>query len=272
MRPSSPPSAVPGLPAAARQPGTSLSSADLRCKHLALAVKAAYVNARSHYQTMLLGSESTYQPPRRYDGHAPRGVEDRGSHSVWERLVQWCWANDLDPVDYVRTAFNTMLLPSGAQTEAASEGGRRLGAIPEPQHLMGSKTLERCRQAMPESDQQFKGTLAQEVDEAKGWLDHHTSVRKQSLLDGQLAVVYESKANLTSLFRYCLAASLVAQDKRFVRALEVYRGRAVEQLQLDLDRYRRVWGSFLPDELLRAAKRQQTKRIKRGRPHEREDV
>jgi len=174
------------------------------------------------------GSNANYRPSASHDNPKPT-KRGKAKPPVWERVAKVLLdAGVSSALEYINVVFDAR----GAGSPP-----------PEPQHLLGAAALEAWRQR-PDADELFLRLQA-------GWKRQHricgvAGLRRQELQpagrrETLLAVVADTRVELSPLYRYCVALGEQA-DELAAR----YKAAALAQYCKAPGLYKRVCGDWLP--------------------------
>lgn len=230
--------------AVAAGPSAEVIALSQRLRHL-------YVENRSVIESLRAGTECVYRVPGRYDGLPPCGVEEAGTPSVWLTMANWVIANEVDPELFI--------------CDALEDRGRN--HIPEPPQLMTEAMLKNYRTVEERLD--LAGALNFQVEECRKQIMIAQTLRGLKKRMAYAWVLTNEDFELSSLFRYCLAKSLIESDGiGFARIATQYEKSAVVQYQRHRQLYAKHWSSFLPDGFAALAARVYQKLLSGGSNHD----
>jgi hypothetical protein len=186
-------------------------------------------------ESRLQGNPSfRFHSPRSWDGS---GVTTYGEQrkSAWERLASFCLDNEVDPEDYIRTAF----------------GSKQVFQAPTPDQLKSHVFLQRYRSGdlLQEEEKKLRYSLQSQVQTFKCESQSLRIVRP-GLSDQEVwkFVLLDEGISLTSLFRYCTARQENMKD-----VAKRYRGAAAVQFMRHRLVYEKVWGEIIAPAFRKAA-------------------
>lgn len=191
-------------------------------------VRSCYAEERSRFEGEI------WRPTRFWDGRPAIETDDGeiiepARDSIWPKVAAYFRKIQVEPREFLQTVFN-----SG-----------ELVFAPSPIQLMG----QRCREIYGK----FRDSRARSVElalpvqistattAAAGWQAMGLGVNA-----AYATVLGQSSLGLSSLFRYCLAASMRDHGSAFRRLAKQFRADAVKQFKQDRDLYLQSWTSFLP--------------------------
>jgi len=203
---------------------------------LAWRVKVCYTVERSRWESFKAGTKVNYKPPRSYDGvkavtidGEPDGVIESARSSVWHKIVNWCEARKISPVEYVRVCFSGLPM---------------IQMAPEPKQLLGGKYESIWNKLWVQMPEQLALDLEMQKNVARINIVVNQTVYEETPEDAQLLVITDSSLDLSPLFRHCLAKSIDTKQMR--KVARTFQAEAVLQFECYPKLYKRVWREVLP--------------------------
>lgn len=213
---------------------------------LAKTLRAAYVQARSAFESVKLGTPYKYHVPKSYDGKPPIETTDGvvlqpGTKSVWIELAKFVRREDVDPLLFIEAQFDR------GPTQRAVE----------PRQLKSAKCLTKARRLTNFKGQEVATELFLQQDTARGKITSLQIYGKLQKEDSYAVTLLDTDLELSPLFRYCLALSI--GGLRFRRIAKRFEVEACVQYRRYRTHYKRHWSELLPagfDRLSRQVNRQ----------------
>ncbi len=193
-------------------------------------IRQVYIEERRAAERLRTGVDRPYYPGQRWDGDRVRKAGERTRKAIWPGLAEFFIANGLDPDAYVRQCFRYC---------------RTLGRALMPNQLTGEWLLAAHR----EWEKEYGREIAVAFDFQKNY------ARSRLTADAELGeftreqlwrlMLYDDKAPLSALFRYCLAVG-----EGFAEVAAHYREAALRDYLLAPEEYDRQWPGWIPPELV----------------------
>lgn len=203
---------------------------------LELAVRAAYVRERTRHETARHGTVGTYKVPLEADGRTAkyRGEKliERAVKSTWQKIVELCEAERIDPQTYIATIFANL------EPDAI---------CPNPNYFHGQKALDRWYELCRGQEKIVELSLNLETSVAAEKMSYYMSLDFPKRRAYRTTLV-DDTLNLSPLFRYCVARSLNYDD-----IAEHFYPTAVSQYIQFSAYYDKYWREFLPKGFARSA-------------------
>lgn len=214
------------------------------CNRLALRVRHTYVTERSSYESLVVAfggkkRNRAYRPSKRHDGGANWDVQageyPEGTiyESVWQKIAVSLFRDKIDPVFYVQRIFAVI--------------SSRYENPPTPEQLLSERYRRIYAESLEDSEHELALALMIQSNLAKNQILLAQIDGGVSMEEAVEEVLVNDRLALSSLFRYCLAASM--RSKRFRRYMENYRVGAAVQYLRQAEDYDEGWGEFVPNEL-----------------------
>ncbi len=214
------------------------------CKQLALRVRHTYITERDSYESLVVAfggrkKHKSYRPSRKHDGGADwdekSGEYPEGTiyESVWQKTAVKLFQEKIDPVFYIQRIFAII---SG-----------RYENPPTPAQLLSERYRRIYAESFEDGYKELALALSIQSNLAKNQILLAQIDGGVSMEDAVEEVLVNDRLALSSLFRYCLAASM--RTKRFRRHMENYRVGAAVQYLRQAEDYDEGWGEFIPEEL-----------------------
>lgn len=226
---------------------------------LALEVKAAYVLARSDWESVRVNKRIQYLCPKVYNGTKPVVTEDgvvlqKGKLSVWMKLADWFHRAQENPTDYINFQFTLAAVSRRA---------------PEPLELVNAKAVAEWDKVKVNRLEDTKTLYKIQLEIIEREASMLVVFEKETLHDALCKVLMDPHVKVSGLFRYCEATrrandSQVTQLKQqFELVARMFFPDAVLQFSKDRDMYVQAWRNFLPPGFIeKACKAHQTLKAK----------
>lgn len=216
-------------------------SGSRRATALAESLKGAYIFHRRLHESAFTGVESNYKPSPKLDGRVALSVEDNENltRNTWEEIAVKLFQRKIDPQAYVQTLFNAL---HGTAIRC-----------PHPGQLLSSQCMELYRKSVSEMRVNLDRRFAIQRNLARA--DVICSMRFMGLSseDAICQAVTNHQLGITPLFRYCLLHTTKEDTEPVRRLMASYRTPAAVQYFPLKKEYDRVWGNYIPEELVRSA-------------------
>jgi hypothetical protein len=203
----------------------------------ATVIRDTYVAERRQYHQSLTGRESHYVPSDHWNGGSTQRAGRRPD--IWTKIAKFVLKHAVDPVQFVRYQFkvhtgNFIIKPNQLYTEKALRDYRSVAKV-----SAAAIAVALCgqRNALVHAVYVFQDTAA--VVGAEFPL---SAIRSSVLLDGSIP--------LSALFRYC-----VALQEGLPNIARRYRVAAAVQYVRDRRAYDKAWGTLIPTDFKRQAKK-----------------
>lgn len=216
-----------------------LETSGISAAHLAIrdVVRRTYERCRSEYESLLAGRPVRYKLPRYYDRSGDLLVDDdesavvqRGRQSEWDRLVKFLVENRVDPELYVRISFEPEQL--------------KLERPPEPFQLRSAERLHAYLEARDSMGDVIAAALESQRTLATTEICYLINGGRTNVSQATLTVLSDESLELSPLFRYCLARSMVGV--KFQRLAREYLRPAILQFSYYEGHYAEHWNRWLP--------------------------
>jgi hypothetical protein len=202
----------------------------------AMRVRAAYVEARSVFESRREGRAVPYSPPRQYDGKKAVRFRDDGAdlvatkEAIWLRLWKWFQQHKITPELYFDVIFSDMPLTAKHQVEPAS--------------IAHDNRLTAYRRLLPKFEDEARSALRIQTIAARNQVTYRQLVENLDCDTAVAKTVDDMSIELSPLFRYCLAVS--SGGPLAMAAGRRWRKEAKAQYDRYAGLYYRTWKSVLP--------------------------
>lgn len=225
-------SSLPWAGAGSKKGSANAKANILGALHEELAVKEAYVAARSRWLSRMQGAKVAYKPPHSYDGTSAvyidgEAIAEKPKRSEWAALARWLAENQY-PVSYI--AFQFEQLPS-------------YGRPPEPKQLSNPKYVEMWQKSFGKIDMELTIQLRLDQDTFSRELACQEIIGERRFRAILLVLGNDSLA-ISPLFRFCVCRRM--KHKSMLYIAKNYALEAATQFMQAPQVYLRVWGDWIP--------------------------